>query len=248
MSQPQSWPTQRIFTTSTGIKIFSSDAADNALINEIWGQGEYKVPVQALLDLSPAPERNVVDLGANRGYFAFYVLHNLWQHKQKVYIACFEGHRENAGHLDERINLQDNKDEVRDHIGIFNGLVGKIEGTGKLLLQKEFHACNLVLPPDKKLIFHDGASAELEAIEVSYLNLNFCLNPYQDIDLLKCDIEGSEEAFLETYPDVLKRTKLLAIEFHPNYCNMENCIKMIKSYGLTNQIPLGRPGVELFTR
>ena len=39
------------------------------------------------------------------------------------------------------------------------------------------------------------------------------------VDLVKIDIEGSEEAFLCAAPDALKRVKSLVIELHPQLCN-----------------------------
>lgn len=248
MSEPQSWPTKRIFTTSAGIKIFSSDAADNALINEIWGQSEYKVPIQYLLDLpmSPLGYKNILDLGANRGYFSFYVAHHLRAHNQNYEISSFEGSPENYTELQYRINVQ--QADIEENILEYKGLIGKRSGTGKLLIQEEFHARNLVVPDNKKIVFHDGASASLRAVEIPYLDIEKHSITHPVVDLIKCDIEGSEEMFLENYPDLLKRTNLLAIEFHPNYCNVPRCLELIRDSGLANRIPLDRPGVELFTR
>lgn len=41
------------------------------------------------------------------------------------------------------------------------------------------------------------------------------------IDLLKIDIEGSEEAFLCTAPDLLRHVRSVVVELHPRLCNVE---------------------------
>lgn len=43
----------------------------------------------------------------------------------------------------------------------------------------------------------------------------------REIDLMKVDIEGAEEAFLMAEPEILKRVKRLVIELHPNLCDTD---------------------------
>lgn len=46
------------------------------------------------------------------------------------------------------------------------------------------------------------------------------------VDLVKIDIEGSEEAFLCTSPDALKRVGSLVIELHPQLCDTD-CVQLL---------------------
>jgi hypothetical protein len=52
------------------------------------------------------------------------------------------------------------------------------------------------------------------------------------VNLIKCDIEGAEEEFLANYPQLLERTRYLAIEFHSHLCDVPRCKAMIESAGL----------------
>ena len=60
--------------------------------------------------------------------------------------------------------------------------------------------------------------------------ISLCAKNNQPIDVLKIDIEGSEEAFLCEYPEALSKVKCLVIELHPNLCNTERVIKTIDQY------------------
>ena len=51
-----------------------------------------------------------------------------------------------------------------------------------------------------------------------------------EIDILKIDIEGSEEEFLCKNPELLGKVKCLIIELHPYLCNVENVLKVINEY------------------
>lgn len=50
------------------------------------------------------------------------------------------------------------------------------------------------------------------------------------IDLVKIDIEGSEEAFLFATPDALKRVDCLVIELHPQLCNSDQVRLLLEKY------------------
>lgn len=50
---------------------------------------------------------------------------------------------------------------------------------------------------------------------------------------LKIDIEGSEELFLNAYPELISRTSHLIIEIHGDFCDADQCRKMIEMAGLT---------------
>lgn len=50
----------------------------------------------------------------------------------------------------------------------------------------------------------------------------------QNVDLLKVDIEGSEERFLCAAPEALRRVKSLVVELHPSLCNTERVEALLK--------------------
>lgn len=48
------------------------------------------------------------------------------------------------------------------------------------------------------------------------------------VDLLKVDIEGSEEAFLCANPDVLRRVHSIVVELHPNLCDTQRVLSVLR--------------------
>ncbi len=57
------------------------------------------------------------------------------------------------------------------------------------------------------------------------------------IDLLKIDIEGSEEEFMKEYPDILAKTQVLVGEFHLKEIDYAEC-----------QLSLNKSGLYFFNR
>ncbi len=60
------------------------------------------------------------------------------------------------------------------------------------------------------------------------LNISSLIN--NKVDILKIDIEGSEEEFICNNPDVLSKVKCLIIELHPYLCNTGRIIKVVNQY------------------
>ncbi len=58
------------------------------------------------------------------------------------------------------------------------------------------------------------------------------------IDLMKIDIEGSEEAFLCARPELLRRVRSVVVELHPNLCNTERVREVLHgAYGNVTEVP-----------
>ena len=49
----------------------------------------------------------------------------------------------------------------------------------------------------------------------------------REIDLMKVDIEGAEEAFLMAEPEILKKVKRLVIELHPGLCDTDRVNELL---------------------
>jgi hypothetical protein len=89
--------------------------------------------------------------------------------------------------------------------------------------------------------------------EVDYVDIEAFLPSGKEVDLLKCDIEGSEELFVKEYSGLLCRTKLAVFEFHGNDCDVDNCRNMLLSMGLESVLVLRQnavynTSVEVFKR
>jgi FkbM family methyltransferase len=89
---------------------------------------------------------------------------------------------------------------------------------------------------------------------IDYVNIdNLVLQLNQPIDLIKCDIEGSEEVFLSQYSELLQKTNLVVIEFHNSSINYRKCIEYLSNAGLKyvktlNEIPRYQTSVQIFKR
>jgi FkbM family methyltransferase len=87
------------------------------------------------------------------------------------------------------------------------GLVGKKKGEAQL----EFSASECM----NRVVKESHGKSKI----IAYFDLDKALEKVTDIDLLKCDIEGSERDFLENYPHLLRKTKVAAFEFHEPECD-----------------------------
>ncbi|MYB77336.1 MAG: hypothetical protein F4X83_09620, partial [Chloroflexi bacterium] len=91
----------------------------------------------------------------------------------------------------------------------------------------------------------DGGALLAKSVSLPSL-VNRCAPAGEDIDLAKIDIEGSEEAFLCSHPEALRRIRTLIVELHPDLCDAERVkavledayISVIEIAGRTSAKPL----------
>jgi FkbM family methyltransferase len=121
--------------------------------------------------------------------------------------------------LKTRIESQYLEEKIAN-IEIVNGLAGELEGDG-IISETSFHVMNSVLLNDSK---------KNEKL-VPYVNLNLLCSKYSNIDLIKCDIEGSEEKLIQNYGNILSKAKFLIFEFHPLLCDIQRCFQMLSEIG-----------------
>lgn len=67
---------------------------------------------------------------------------------------------------------------------------------------------------------------------VPFLDLESVLPARRRVNLLKCDIEGAEELFLESYSGLLGRIDVAVFEFHRELCDVGRCMRLIEEAGL----------------
>lgn len=71
----------------------------------------------------------------------------------------------------------------------------------------------------------DGGKTRVQGISLDALLQETGL---QEIDLMKVDIEGAEEAFLQGQKENLKKVKRLVIELHKDYCDTTKVQELLK--------------------
>lgn len=198
----------------SGYRLKIDSKASLELFVDIFSSQQYK----PALDLMNNCEW-VVDLGANRGLFTIYVLHYLKRHGilHTPKILCIEPARENYKGLLDNINQNSLSGQIIPVRGI---VTNKRSGEVPFYYATRSHGMSTVVKNDR-ITTH-----RLRVIDVSeYLT-------FPRIDLLKVDIEGSEQAFLQEYPEILRKTSLLIAEFHLQQINYSICQSILESQGL----------------
>lgn len=204
-------------TLPGGIQIELSSFADWAIYNDIFVDGEYDVPIRRAF--SEARERvRILDLGANVGFFLKRVLHlrrTEFPH-HSVEIICVEGAPATFQTLKDSAPVLMKEESVT----FFHGLAGEKNGSALLALNP-FHAMTGL-----------ARRAGQRGVLVDFVDLSPVTWKGEQIDLLKCDIEGAEEMVFRNYPDLLSRCRTLSIEFHLDRVNRDKCLSLAESYGL----------------
>jgi len=177
-------------------------SSDYYVFKQVFVDQEYQSPI-SYFEKNNIDLNTVIDAGANIGLTSIYIK----QHFPNAKIACIEPDHENIALL--KYNLQpfiEDKSIKTHHAG----LLGK-SGLG-LSITQDFRGGN----DWAKQVEVTDSSNDLKSITVNDI---LDQNSFNNIDLLKIDIEGAETFLLEknTDLDFLKVTKVIAIEIHDEY-------------------------------
>ncbi len=207
----------------SGLKISVRSYSDWVIYNEIFVNGEYDSPILKVLGSKPS-DRNlhIVDIGANVGFFTLRVIDLARLHDfdgSRYDITLIEGNPVTVERL--RANLaQQNLQGTT--VKVISGLVGERAGSAVIT---NFEICgnNTIVGAQKT-----------SGMAVNFVNLDELLTPTSDIDLLKCDIEGAEQVFLENYSNLIRRVKAAVFEMHHDKCDVARCLTLLREAGLVN--------------
>ena len=223
------------FTLRSGINVIVRNYADWCTYNDLFVNGEYREAIDdAIAEWRPLAGRErlcVLDLGANTGYFTLQMT-DTFLHRCPVgnlVIRPVEASPKVAEELGRRMLIPGGRVDAK----IVNGLVGKREGAARLNFGKE-DTVNFV--GDKG----DGGQWERErgAETVRYVDLDSATSEMPVVHLIKCDIEGSEYAFLDNYAELLAKTRRVVIEFHSPFGDIVAATEKLKGMGFTKVITL----------
>ena len=225
----------------SGTTIRVEDYADWMIYNEIFVNGEYDPAIA--LALSKEKKRSgsvaILDLGANVGFFSLRVGEWLFREKMQdcnAELILVEGSPAVFKTLNERIN---GEPTLKNRCRTINGLVGQRSGTGTIY-EFSYHGMGSTIP--RRMARHQ---------HVDFVDLDAVCKPVPRLDLIKCDIEGAEEAFITNYPELLRKTDAIVLEFHHAGINYQECVQRLNKAGLTNRQLLVDKKVittELFSR
>lgn len=210
----------------SGLLIRIEHQAEWIIYNDIFVEKEYDLPIEKMIASaqSDRPLR-ILDLGSNVGFFIVRVL-DLILRSNKAHInyqiTAIEGSPKVYRILQSRLNELDLL--LSDSIRLVNGLVGQKSGIGKLV-EFNFHVMNSVSSTQPK-----------KGLEVPYIDISALYQDDEEIDLIKCDIEGSELHFLHNYQDLLLRTKCVVFELHHHQCDTSKCVSLLRDLGFVKQL------------
>lgn len=204
--------------TASGVHLAVTGHPDWYLYNEIFVEGEYDAPIALALARLPSPAPlHVLDLGGNVGFFTLRLVDRLRRaHPEQPFrVTLVEGSPRLFREAQRRV-LEANG--LGAHVRLVHGLVGEREGSARLQ-EEDFHPRNTV-------------SGTGSGTRVDYVDLETLLPPDAPVDLLKCDIEGSEERFAESYGALLRRVRTAVVELHPDLCDAGRTLRLFADAGL----------------
>ena len=206
---------QLAWQTKSGIRLSVERYGDWNVYNEVFVNGDYDEAIALALDHWPGDRLQILDVGANVGYFTLRVFDQLLLRgmpRESAAVTAIEADPGFAAEYGRRV-LGTNG--FASSVRLIKGLAGRRSGMGALLV--------------------DAASADGDAdlAQLPYLDLMPILTSAGRIDLLKCDIEGAEEDFIESYPELFEKTRVAVFEFHGRLCNVERCRTLLREYGFS---------------
>lgn len=209
------------WTLKSGLNIKVASYAEWVIYNNIFVEGEYDIPIEKSLLINSNKPLILLDLGANVGYFTLKAADFILTKNSNIefLITLVEGSPTNFKKLESRLTREP---LLANKIKLIHGLVGELYGKAKIC-ETDFHVENMIC-----------GNGNLEGIIVPFVNLNSIFYENQDIDLLKCDIEGYEQKFIENHKELLKKVKSAVFEFHPKKCNISRCIHLLEESGFLN--------------
>jgi FkbM family methyltransferase len=203
------------WTLDTGIELTIENTWDWIVFCDMFVNREYPFSV-----MKGNRKAQVLDLGANVGYFSLLVAHECKKAGIQAHVTAVEGNPDTFAILESRTR------QCADVIVPVEALVGKREGLGYITLSHN-HGTSAVV----------GSNSTFPHVPMSYVDLN-TLVPEGLIDCIKCDIEGSEFDLVANYPDLLVRTGLVFMEVHNAAGNAAGLYKQMASYGFKREMLL----------
>ena len=206
-------------TTDCGTRLKINSFMDHLVFKEIFLDKIYdEFILRTLKKNSKKNEpRRIFDIGANIGFFTVRCC-EIWNQlgtNAGLDFVIYEPSENCMGILKENLKAFDQKNFSFD---IRNKLVGKKNGWGWFLEDKDHHLGQCVSPKIEK-------KGHRYSRKIGYHDLSQDLE-LSKIDLLKCDIEGSEVEFLRNFSSSLNGVHSIIIEAHGQKAKDYACKKM----------------------
>ncbi len=188
------------------------DHSDMSVYSQIFVSEEYKIIKEILLNIKK-DKYQIIDAGANVGYTSLYFAIDL-----NVDIISIEPSEDNVYLLKKNIEL--------------NHLDNRIEFKCIALSSNSNHKYNT------NNNFRDGLDWSTTTVldpdgEINSVTLNDLLleKKWDEIDLLKMDIEGAESEIFNADIDFLQKTRIIAIEVHEEFISPKKIEIILRNSG-----------------
>jgi FkbM family methyltransferase len=201
-------------TLDSGVKVEIVSINQWILFTDIFVRGEYDPAIDRAIETSGSHFIGI-DLGANIGFFSLRLADRVLTTRGPAAaftVYSVEGATREFRQLERRVE----QPAVRGKVRPIHGLVGNRSGRG--IISRGHEHTNEVVESG------DGDA-------VAYVDLEELLPPDCEIDLLKCDIEGSEEPFIENYGALLRRVRVAVFELHGDRCDVGRCERLLSEAG-----------------
>ena len=214
------------WTMRSGLPVELHGLSDWIVYSDIFVNGEYDEAIEHAYSTLPAGEQaRILDLGANTGFFAMRCLDLAkrrgigWDRLDLTLIegsaAVFEGLMARVGKWGEAGRV----------LHLKHGLAGQLGGAGTME-SADLNCMNSVVTDEQS-----GGSR----FRIDYLDLRPYFREHGNVQLLKCDIEGSELMFLENYAPQLSSVASIVIELHHDKCDTRRCMQILQEAGFSNR-------------
>lgn len=232
------------WTLATGIELRVLSRTDWVLYNDIFVDGEYDDSIRELIrHRDPQEAITVVDLGANVGFFSFRLFHLLALAgipAPEVRVVSVEPSPGNRAELQTRMHAQAHWGSC---VSIVPGLVGARRSGSADLFESHNYGSNTLFEGFR----YPGA----RRVAADFVDLDRLLPGDNAIDLLKCDIEGAEQDFVQEYGSFLRRVRIAIFEVHHEVCDVEQVKAHLRAAGLSFERIIadrGNTSVRMYVR
>lgn len=214
------------WTLRSRIPVELHGLSDWVVYSDIFVNREYDDAIDHVYSTLPSGERaRILDVGANVGFFALRCLDIAARRGlswERLDLMLIEGSTPVFEDLTTRMRKWGSAGNV---LRVKHGLAGLHEGLGTME-PASLNCMNRVVPGDES---GSGRS------RVPYVDLRPYFLESRVVHLLKCDIEGSELTFLETYRPQLPVVRSIVIELHHDRCDTRRCVEILEDAGFRNQ-------------
>jgi FkbM family methyltransferase len=223
----------------SGVRVQVASPGEWIIYNEIFVDCEYDAAIQEARRRSRGRRLVALDLGANVGYFGLRLADRMLREDGETSDFLWVG-IEGSPPTHASLVARAAQPALHGRAQLYLGLAGKRSGSALIGTSPE-HGLNSVVAAQR--------SANAKA-QVPFVDVESVLPPGERVSLLKCDIEGAEEMFLETYPELLRRIDVAVFELHPGLCDTARVVRLLAEAGLVRRHArvFSDTSVEMFSR